>query len=74
MNNKLKQTILYILNKCGAMTLDKLECMLYFIDFDFYEKHERPFFESRNWDRMTDEPSVLYWVKGKNHPEMRIKC
>lgn len=69
---KLTQTILYVLNKCGAMTAEKLEGLLYFIDFDFYELYERPFFESRNWDRMTDEVSVLYWVAGKN-PELRLK-
>lgn len=59
MNNKLKQMILYILNKCGPMESRKLECLLYFIDFDFYEKHERPFFKN------------VEWVKGENHPELR---
>lgn len=61
MNNKLKQTILYILDKGGAMTWQKLEGLLYFIDFDFYELHERPFFEN------------VEWVCGESRPELRLK-
>lgn len=40
---KAKQVILYLLNRCGAMTVEKLMLLLYFIDFDFYEKYERHF-------------------------------
>ena len=72
MNEKLKQTILYMLNKYGPMSLEKIEGLLYFIDFDYYEKHERPFFEQEGWNREIDEPSVLYWVRGKNRPELRV--
>ena len=36
---KAKQVILYLLNKCGSMTKEKLYCLLYFIDFDYYEKY-----------------------------------
>ena len=59
-DNKLKQAILYILEKCGPMESRKLECMLYFLDFDFYEKYERPFFKG------------VTWIKGKNYPEVSI--
>lgn len=38
---KAKEVILYLLNRCGAMTQEKLFCLLYFIDFDFYEKYEK---------------------------------
>lgn len=37
---KAKAVILYLLNKCGAMSKEKLGLLLYFVDFDFYEKHE----------------------------------
>jgi len=37
---KAKQVILYLLNRCGKMTKEKLFCLLYFIDMDYYEKHE----------------------------------
>ena len=37
---KAKQVILYLLNKCGAMDEEKLFILLYFIDFDYYEKYE----------------------------------
>lgn len=40
---KAKEAILYLLNKCGGMTKKKLQCLLYFIDFDFYEKYEEHF-------------------------------
>ena len=41
---KAKNVILYLLNKSnGAMTKEKLFCLLYFIDFDFYEKYEEHF-------------------------------
>lgn len=36
---KMKEVILYILQKCGATTKEKLSTLLYFIDFDYYEKH-----------------------------------
>ena len=36
---KAKQVILYILNKVGPMSEKKLQTLLYFIDFDYYEKH-----------------------------------
>ena len=34
---KAKNVILYLLNKCGAMTKEKLIGLLYFCDFDSYE-------------------------------------
>lgn len=37
----MREVILYILNKCGPMTKEKLCCLLYFTDYDFYEKHGR---------------------------------
>lgn len=37
---KTKEVIKYILSKCGEMTEKKLQLLLYFISFDFYEKHE----------------------------------
>lgn len=37
---KAKQVILYLLNKIGPMSKEKLFCLLYFIDFDYYEKYE----------------------------------
>lgn len=40
---KAKQAILYFLNKCGPITKEKLELLLYFTDFDYYEKHEEHF-------------------------------
>jgi hypothetical protein len=36
---KAKNIILYLLNKCGPMTKEKLFYLLYFIDFDYYEKY-----------------------------------
>lgn len=47
--SKLKKTILYILQECGPMSLDKLEVMLYFADFDYYEKYEKPLFKNVAW-------------------------
>lgn len=38
---KTKEVILYLLEKCGSMNRKKLECLLYFLDFDYYEKHEK---------------------------------
>lgn len=38
---KMREVILYILQKAGPMTLEKLSTILYFIDFDYYEKHYR---------------------------------
>jgi hypothetical protein len=40
---KAEQVILYLLNRCGGMTKEKLGYLLYFIDFDFYEKYEKHF-------------------------------
>jgi len=37
---KARNVILYLLKKCGAMDEKKLMALLYFVDFDFYEKHE----------------------------------
>lgn len=31
------------------MSLDKLEAMLYFADFDHYEKYEKPLFKNVKW-------------------------
>jgi hypothetical protein len=38
-DEKLKQMILYFLNKCGAMTLEKLGHLLYWADFNHYHKY-----------------------------------
>ena len=38
---KVKEVILYLLNKCGSMTKEKLYYLLYFISFDYYEKYEK---------------------------------
>ena len=40
---KAKEAILHILNKLGSTDEKKLQLLLYFIDFDFYEKHEEQF-------------------------------
>ena len=40
---KSKEVILYLLNRSGRMTEEKLYCLLYFLDFDFYEKYEKHF-------------------------------
>ena len=40
---KAEQVILYLLNRCGPMSQKKLGLMLYFIDFDYYEKYEESF-------------------------------
>jgi len=37
---KAKQVILYILNRCGKMSSKKLQSLLYFCDFDYFEKYE----------------------------------
>jgi len=58
--SKLKETILYILNKRGPMSAEKLEGLLYFLDFDNYELHEKPFFKD------------VKWKKGKERPELTI--
>lgn len=39
--NKTKQVILYLIHKCGKMSEKKLTYLLYFCEFDFYEKEER---------------------------------
>ena len=39
-HKKAKEVILHILNRCGKMNKEKLSQLLYFIDFDYYEKHE----------------------------------
>ena len=57
---KINNTILYLLNKMGPMTKDKLETLLYFIDFDYYEKYDKPFFKN------------IRWIKGKKHPELNL--
>ena len=59
--NKLEQTILYLLKRCGKMTKDKLECLLYFCDFNYYEKNEKPMFKN------------IAWIKGKKHPKLIFK-
>ena len=38
---KTKNVILYFLNECGAMSEKKLQMLLYFYSFDFFEKHEK---------------------------------
>ena len=38
---KMREVILYLLNKCGSMTKEKLCGLLYFCDFDHYEKHQK---------------------------------
>ena len=38
---KARQVILYLLQKCGKMSEKKLQILLYFIDFDYYEKYEK---------------------------------
>lgn len=40
---KAKEVIEYILWRCGPMEKSKLECLLYFCDFDYYEKYEKSF-------------------------------
>ena len=40
---KAKEVIKYLLNRLGPMSRTKLEMLLYFIDMDFYEKHEKHF-------------------------------
>ncbi len=37
---KTRQVILYLLNELGPMSSEKLQYLLYFVSFDFYEKHE----------------------------------
>lgn len=37
---KAREVILYLLNRCGTMTQEKLCCLLYFLEFDYYEKYE----------------------------------
>jgi hypothetical protein len=38
---KTKEIIKYILQECGSMSKKKLCNLLYFIDFDFFEKYEK---------------------------------
>lgn len=40
---KARNVILYILNKCGPMSEKKLMTMLYFVDFDYYERYKKYF-------------------------------
>ena len=40
---KAKQVILYLLNKFGTLEKTKLEMLLYYLDFDYYEKYEEHF-------------------------------
>ena len=40
---KAKQVILYLLNRLGPISREKLEMLLYFIDMDYYEKYEEHF-------------------------------
>lgn len=40
---KAREAILYILQKCGSMSREKLECLLYFTDMDYFEKYEEQF-------------------------------
>lgn len=37
---KAREIILYILQKCPDISESKMENMLYFMEFDYYEKHE----------------------------------
>lgn len=59
--NKLEQVILYFLSKCKDITKDKLECLLYFADFDFFERYGKPLFKN------------VRWIKGKKHPSLQLK-
>ena len=36
---KAKQVILYLANRIPNLTVEKLYCLLYFLDFDFFERH-----------------------------------
>lgn len=38
---KLRAVILYLAQRVPDLTEEKLHTLLYFIDFDFYEKYER---------------------------------
>jgi len=38
---KAREIILYLLNKCGSMSKEKLYYLLYFCEMDFYEKYEK---------------------------------
>jgi len=58
---KLEATILYLLDKIGPITRAKLEALLYFCDFDHFEKHEKPLFKG------------VKWIKGRKGPELRLK-
>jgi hypothetical protein len=40
---KAKEVILYLANRIPDLTYEKLCCLLYFIDFDYYEKYEEGF-------------------------------
>lgn len=58
---KIKQTILYILNKIGPMSRNKLEFLLYQIDFTHFEKYGKPFFKN------------VKWIKGKKQPRLVVE-
>lgn len=38
---KAKNIILYLLNRCSLMTEEKLGYLLYFCEFDYFEKYEK---------------------------------
>lgn len=39
-HHKLREVVLYILNTFGPLDAETLGAMLYFVDFDYYEKYE----------------------------------
>lgn len=40
---KAKNVILYLLNRCGEMSKKKLTYLLFYLDFDYFEKYEEQF-------------------------------
>lgn len=56
---KIRETILYLLNRIGPMTRDKLEFLLYQIDFTHFEKYEKPFFKNISWIKERKQPRIL---------------
>ncbi len=62
---KFKQTLLYILNKVGSrpnIGQTALYKLLYFIDFDYYEKYEKPLIGAK-YIRNTYGPTPVSFVK-----------
>ncbi len=62
---KFKQTLLYILNKVGSrpnIGQTALYKLLYFIDFDYYEKYEKPLIGAK-YIRNTYGPTQVSFVK-----------